>query len=104
MFAQNQYETKNVKGTFIRIRPRISINELPKPSYTWKKDGVQLVEDGRISISTDHALYIADLRATDAGLYICEVENPVMKNAGKAGAKQIAEKVQLSISGLFQVY
>ena len=102
--APLQYATKNAGSSYIELGPTISINQLPKPTYTWKKNGVTVVEDGRIGISKLHALYIADLRSSDAGTYTCEVENPIMKNAGRANAMQVAKRIQLTVSGLSQLF
>ena len=102
--AQLRYATKNAGTSYIELGPTISINQLPKPIYTWKKNGVKIVEDARVGISKKHALYIADLRSSDAGTYTCEVENPIMKNAGRANAMQISKRIQLTVSGLCQLY
>lgn len=104
VFSLLQYRTKNARTSFIEVSPSVTINQLPKPVYTWKKNGVKLVEDGRIGISVDHALYIADLKTSDAGRYTCEVENPVMKTAGKINAKQTIGQFQLTVSGLLFFY
>lgn len=102
VYTTLQYSTLNAGKSFIQVAPLLSINQIPKPTYLWKKNGVQLVEDGRISISRDHALYIADLRPDDAGTYTCDVENPVMKSSGKPNAKQTVEKRLLTVSGLYK--
>lgn len=99
VFTTPQYRTRNAGTSFIESGPLVSINPLPKPIYVWKKNGVVLVEDGRISVSRDHALYIADLQYADGGTYTCEVENPVMAKRGKLAAKQIAGRYVLTISG-----
>ena len=96
-----QYATKNIGTSYIEVSPSITINQYPKPKYIWKKNDVTIVEDGHISISKKHALYIANLRTGDAGTYTCEVENPVMKATGKTNAVQIVKRVQLRVSGLF---
>ena len=101
--SQLQYRSKNAGSSYIEIGPSISINQFPKPIYTWKKDGVTLVEDGRISVSKQHTLYIADLKSSDGGTYTCVVENPIMKSAAKVNAVQTAKRVRLTVTGLFQL-
>ncbi len=71
----------------------------PKPKYTWKKDGISITEDRRISVSKEGTLYIADLKGTDFGTYSCEAENTVMSQAGKPNAKQIVKRVLLTLGG-----
>ena len=108
MFTTPQYRPRNAGTSFIESCPLVSINPLPKPIYVWKKNNVALVEDGRISVSRDHALYIADLQYADGGTYTCEVENTVMAQLGKPTAKQIVGRYVLSISGeclmFFHIY
>ena len=99
MFTTEQSRSKKAGESFIESCPLVSINLLPKPIYVWKKNGVALVEDGRISVSRDHVLYIADLQYADGGKYTCEVENPVMAQLGKPTAKQTVGKYILSIFG-----
>ena len=99
IFSSPIYVTKNGGTSFVQSGPSLSINPLPKSTYRWKKNGVNLVEDSRISFSKDNGLYIADLNSADAGRYTCEVENPVMKAAGKSNAKQTVKIVILTVSG-----
>ena len=101
---QTQYSTKNIGTSYIAIAPSVSINQYPKPKYMWKKNGVKIVEDERIGISKEHALYIANLKTSDAGRYTCEIENPIMKAAGKAAAIQNVKIIELRVSGLFYLY
>ncbi|XP_065066493.1 protein sidekick-2-like isoform X2 [Rhopilema esculentum] len=98
IFSSPIYVTKNGGTSFVQSTPSVSINPLPKSVYRWKKNGVNLVEDSRISFSKDNGLYIADLNSADAGRYTCEVENPVMKAAGKSNAQQTVKIVILTVS------
>lgn len=47
----------------------------PSSAFVWRKNGVLLVDDGRISGSSGRRLSIADLRVEDSGLYTCEYED-----------------------------
>ena len=108
VFGNTVGESKSAGSSFVFVAPTVTCN--PKPAYTWKKDGVKLVENGRISISRDdsksvgekfHTLYIADLAFADQGRYECEVQNPVLAQQGKPNAKQIIKTIQLSIGGTY---
>ncbi len=45
-------------------------------TYAWKKDGVELPADARITGATTKALSIKNLAASDAGVYTCLVTGP----------------------------
>eukprot|EP00794_Sanderia_malayensis_P008937 gene8937-9890_t len=102
-YASMEYKTQRAGSSLVLIPPSISCN--PKAKYTWLKNGVKLSEDSRISVSTkDHSLYIADLRGSDAGAYLCQAENLVMSQAGQLNNKQDIKKVTLSIGAALPRY
>ncbi|KAM9859038.1 contactin-3 [Aulostomus maculatus] len=49
-------------------------NGKPKPSYSWLKNGEQVIAEGRIQIENG-ALSIAALNLSDSGMYQCVAEN-----------------------------
>ncbi|XP_033977714.1 contactin-3 [Trematomus bernacchii] len=49
-------------------------NGKPKPSYSWLKNGEQVMAEGRVQIENG-ALSIAALNLSDAGMYQCVAEN-----------------------------
>ncbi|KAK5913062.1 hypothetical protein CesoFtcFv8_002882 [Champsocephalus esox] len=49
-------------------------NGKPKPSYSWLKNGEQLMAEGRVQIENG-ALSIAALNLSDSGMYQCVAEN-----------------------------
>uniref|UniRef100_A0A8C9YB57 Contactin 3b n=1 Tax=Sander lucioperca TaxID=283035 RepID=A0A8C9YB57_SANLU len=49
-------------------------NGKPKPSYSWLKNGEQLMAEGRVQIENG-ALSIAVLNLSDSGMYQCVAEN-----------------------------
>ncbi|XP_012993864.2 contactin-3 [Esox lucius] len=49
-------------------------NGKPKPSYSWLKNGNNLITEGRVQIENG-ALSIAALNLSDAGMYQCVAEN-----------------------------
>uniref|UniRef100_A0A669B9U5 Contactin 3b n=2 Tax=Oreochromis niloticus TaxID=8128 RepID=A0A669B9U5_ORENI len=49
-------------------------NGKPKPSYSWLKNGEQVMADGRVQIENG-ALSISSLNRSDSGMYQCVAEN-----------------------------
>ncbi|XP_054639724.1 contactin-3 isoform X1 [Dunckerocampus dactyliophorus] len=49
-------------------------NGKPKPSYSWLKNGEQVITEGRIQIENG-ALSVAALNLSDSGMYQCVAEN-----------------------------
>uniref|UniRef100_A0A8C9YY94 Contactin 3a, tandem duplicate 2 n=1 Tax=Sander lucioperca TaxID=283035 RepID=A0A8C9YY94_SANLU len=49
-------------------------NGKPKPSYTWLKNGQQLLSEDRIHVE-DGVLSVSELTLSDAGMYQCVAEN-----------------------------
>jgi alpha-tubulin suppressor-like RCC1 family protein/subtilisin family serine protease len=66
------YATNVVAGNYASFYVSVSGVGL---SYQWQKDGVNLVNDTRITGATSYSLNIANTRATDAGQYRVVVSN-----------------------------
>ena len=56
------------------------VSGVPTPSVTWKKDGVQLVEEERINIADDNTLVIKEAKLKDSAKYTCSVQNSFGKD------------------------
>ncbi|XP_034393127.1 contactin-3 [Cyclopterus lumpus] len=67
-----------MKDTTLAIEERLywecRANGKPKPSYTWLKNGQQLLSGDRIHVE-DGVLSVAALTLADAGMYQCVAEN-----------------------------
>uniref|UniRef100_A0A3Q3WSF6 Uncharacterized protein n=1 Tax=Mola mola TaxID=94237 RepID=A0A3Q3WSF6_MOLML len=67
-----------VKDTALAIEERLywecRANGKPKPSYTWLKNGQQLLSGDRIHVE-DGVLSVSALTLSDAGMYQCVAEN-----------------------------
>ncbi len=59
------------------------VSSLYDVSYQWLKDGVNLVDGGRVSGATSRVLTINGLLASDAGLYSCEISNACGDNPSR---------------------
>ncbi|KAE8293320.1 Contactin-3 Brain-derived immunoglobulin superfamily protein 1 [Larimichthys crocea] len=67
-----------MKDTALAIEERLywecRANGKPKPSYTWLKNGQQLLSEDRIHVE-DGVLSVSVLTLSDAGMYQCVAEN-----------------------------
>ncbi len=54
----------------------VAVDDTTGISYQWSKDGVDLVDDARISGADTARLEVADVVAEDMGVYTCRVTNP----------------------------
>uniref|UniRef100_G3NVE9 Contactin 3a, tandem duplicate 2 n=1 Tax=Gasterosteus aculeatus aculeatus TaxID=481459 RepID=G3NVE9_GASAC len=67
-----------MKDTALAIEERLywecRANGKPKPSYTWLKNGQQLLSEDRIRVE-DGVLSVSALTLSDAGMYQCVAEN-----------------------------
>uniref|UniRef100_A0A672Z744 Contactin-3-like n=1 Tax=Sphaeramia orbicularis TaxID=375764 RepID=A0A672Z744_9TELE len=76
-YAKPQW-IQTMKDTALAIEERLywecRANGKPKPSYTWLKNGQQLVSEDRIHVE-DGVLSVSVLTLSDAGMYQCVAEN-----------------------------
>ncbi|XP_011475246.1 contactin-3 [Oryzias latipes] len=76
-YAKPQW-IQTMKDTALAIEERLNwecrANGKPKPSYTWLKNGQQLLSDDRTDVE-DGVLSVSMLTLTDAGMYQCVAEN-----------------------------
>ncbi|KAF6735513.1 Contactin-3, partial [Oryzias melastigma] len=76
-YAKPQW-IQTMKDTALAIEERLywecRANGKPKPSYTWLKNGQQLLSDDRTHVE-DGVLSVSMLTLTDAGMYQCVAEN-----------------------------
>lgn len=87
--------TRKRDSFFLAAPPQIE--SYPKPKYIWKKDGIDIVEDERKSISADGDLVISNLQNGDSGSYHLIIENTFLKNKNVAYSSQKAKEVALSV-------
>lgn len=91
--------TRKRDSFFLAAPPQIE--SYPKPKYIWKKDGIDIVEDERKSISADGDLVISNLQNGDSGSYHLIIENTFLKNKNVAYSSQKAKEVALSVYGKY---
>uniref|UniRef100_A0AAX7SGT0 Contactin 3a, tandem duplicate 2 n=1 Tax=Astatotilapia calliptera TaxID=8154 RepID=A0AAX7SGT0_ASTCA len=76
-YAKPQW-VQTMKDTALAIEERLywecRANGRPKPSYTWLKNGQQLLSEDRIHVE-DGVLSVSALTLSDAGMYQCVAEN-----------------------------
>uniref|UniRef100_A0A8D3BLU8 Contactin 3a, tandem duplicate 2 n=1 Tax=Scophthalmus maximus TaxID=52904 RepID=A0A8D3BLU8_SCOMX len=76
-YAKPQW-IQTMKDTALAIEERLywecRANGKPKPSYTWLKNGQQLLSEERIRVE-DGVLSVSVLTLSDAGMYQCVAEN-----------------------------
>uniref|UniRef100_A0A3Q3KPC0 Contactin 3a, tandem duplicate 2 n=1 Tax=Monopterus albus TaxID=43700 RepID=A0A3Q3KPC0_MONAL len=76
-YAKPQW-IQTMKDTALAIEERLDwecrANGKPKPSYTWLKNGQQLLSEDRIHVA-DGILSVSALTLSDAGMYQCVAEN-----------------------------
>uniref|UniRef100_A0A3B4ZWM9 Contactin-3-like n=1 Tax=Stegastes partitus TaxID=144197 RepID=A0A3B4ZWM9_9TELE len=76
-YAKPQW-IQTMKDTALAIEERLywecRANGKPKPSYTWLKNGQQLLSEDRIHVE-DGVLSVSVLTLSDAGMYQCVAEN-----------------------------
>ncbi|XP_069545152.1 contactin-3 isoform X4 [Brachyistius frenatus] len=76
-YAKPQW-IQTMKDTALAIEERLHwecrANGKPKPSYTWLKNGQQLLSEDRIHVE-DGVLSVSVLTLSDAGMYQCVAEN-----------------------------
>uniref|UniRef100_A0A7N6F6J1 Contactin 3a, tandem duplicate 2 n=1 Tax=Anabas testudineus TaxID=64144 RepID=A0A7N6F6J1_ANATE len=76
-YAKPQW-IQTMKDTALAIEERLywecRANGKPKPSYTWLKNGQQLLSEDRIHVD-DGVLTVSVLTLSDAGMYQCVAEN-----------------------------
>uniref|UniRef100_A0A8C7XZ80 Contactin 3a, tandem duplicate 2 n=1 Tax=Oryzias sinensis TaxID=183150 RepID=A0A8C7XZ80_9TELE len=76
-YAKPQW-IQTMKDAALAIEERLNwecrANGKPKPSYTWLKNGQQLLSDDRTHVE-DGVLSVSMLTLTDAGMYQCVAEN-----------------------------
>ncbi|KAG7227069.1 hypothetical protein INR49_022416 [Caranx melampygus] len=76
-YAKPQW-IQTMKDTALAIEERLywecRANGKPKPSYTWLKNGQQLLSDDRVHVE-DGVLSVSALTLSDAGMYQCVAEN-----------------------------
>uniref|UniRef100_A0AAQ5YBA6 Contactin 3a, tandem duplicate 2 n=1 Tax=Amphiprion ocellaris TaxID=80972 RepID=A0AAQ5YBA6_AMPOC len=76
-YAKPQW-IQTMKDTALAIEERLDwecrANGRPKPSYTWLKNGQQLLSEDRIHVE-DGVLSVSVLTLADAGMYQCVAEN-----------------------------
>uniref|UniRef100_A0A672ICQ7 Contactin 3a, tandem duplicate 2 n=1 Tax=Salarias fasciatus TaxID=181472 RepID=A0A672ICQ7_SALFA len=76
-YAKPQW-IQTMKDTALAIEERLywecRANGKPKPSYTWLKNGQQLLSEDRIRVE-DGVLSVSVLTLSDAGMYQCVAEN-----------------------------
>uniref|UniRef100_A0AAX7U5X3 Contactin 3a, tandem duplicate 2 n=1 Tax=Astatotilapia calliptera TaxID=8154 RepID=A0AAX7U5X3_ASTCA len=77
-YAKPQW-VQTMKDTALAIEERLywecRANGRPKPSYTWLKNGQQLLSEVNYRLSSDGVLSVSALTLSDAGMYQCVAEN-----------------------------
>lgn len=73
-------------GGTATFQVRASVLSGPAPTYRWRKDGVDLVENDRITGVNHWILNITDVQAEDAGSYSVVVRNTEVPGAISAAA------------------
>ena len=73
------------------------VSGVPKPVVIWKKDGVQVVDGGRINFAENNTLVIKQVELDDSAKYTCSVQN----SFGKDDASSIVRIIGLCIEHLF---
>uniref|UniRef100_A0A8C9YC00 Contactin 3b n=1 Tax=Sander lucioperca TaxID=283035 RepID=A0A8C9YC00_SANLU len=78
MFTTKPHWLQTMTDTVLSIEENLlwecKANGKPKPSYSWLKNGEQLMAEGRVQIENG-ALSIAVLNLSDSGMYQCVAEN-----------------------------
>ena len=57
------------------ITIRCPFSGVPKPFVTWKKDGVPVVDGGRINFAENTTLVMKQVELDDSAKYTCSVQN-----------------------------
>jgi hypothetical protein len=71
----------------------------PDTIYQWRKDGVNLTNDARISGATDPILTISSLQVSDGGSYSCSLLNACGTNVSRSASLGCAPTVAQSPAG-----
>lgn len=71
------------------ITIRCPTSGVPTPAVTWLKDGVQITEGDRFSITVDNSLVIKGSEAKESANYSCSVKNAFGKDDSSSIVKMI---------------
>ena len=75
VFTQSPSDLQIITGATIRLP--CSASGDPNPIITWSKDGIQITESGKFSISGEGHLVIRDVGPDDQGRYECAARNSI---------------------------
>ena len=71
------------------ITIRCPVSGVPTPSVTWQKDGVQITEGDKFSMTDDNSLVINDAEIEHSAKYSCIVQNEFGKDEAFSTARII---------------
>ena len=74
------------------------VSGIPTPVVTWTKDGVPIVDGGRINFAENNSLVMEQVELGDSAKYTCSAQNPF----GKDEASSIVRIIGLCIEYLFE--
>ena len=73
------------------ITIRCPVSGVPTPSVTWHKDGVQIVDEDKVSIMVDNSLVITGAEVKLSAEYTCSVESTFGKDSTSSNVRIIGK-------------
>ena len=71
------------------ITIRCPTSGVPTPAVTWQKDGVQIIEGDKFTVTNDHSLVINDADVKHSAKYSCIAQNKFGKDEVSSTARII---------------